>query len=315
MKYDNILYKTAAMVLAAGVLLPVACEDDRETIPPTLDVTTGRTDVEADTLRLISYNILEGMKLDKADDFDNFVAWVREQDPDILALQEANKLSQEQLEAVANRYGHEYVVTNLKSDDNYPVALTSRYPIEVVQKITDKVSHGAIHARIKGIDIVVLHLWPQSYAPSEGFSGYSPTAADGDAYRLEEIERMLEQTIRRYPERRNWLMTGDFNSHSELDAAAHASARNYDVHNTILTSGYFDCLRYAHDYFIRSTPTAYGGWVEGAGTVGSRIDFVYGSKTLLPDITRSWIIQDAFTDAYSDHYPCLLEWRYYPEEL
>jgi len=44
------------------------------------------TSVQPETLRFISYNILEGMKLDKAQNFDNFVDWVKEKDPDFMAL-------------------------------------------------------------------------------------------------------------------------------------------------------------------------------------------------------------------------------------
>ena len=119
-------------------------------------------ELEVDTLRLISYNILEGMKLDQTTGKTELAAWVRSMNPDILALQEANRFTQESLERLAASYGHPYVVTNIKKGDNYPVALTSKYPVEVIAKITEGVSHGAIHARIRGVNIVVLHLWPHA---------------------------------------------------------------------------------------------------------------------------------------------------------
>lgn len=309
----NRIYRLLTLaILSVGVVVGLGSCNDDEQIVPTLSVGNNTGDAKVDTMRLISYNILEAMKLDKANNYDNFVAWVSEQAPDILALEEANYLTQEKLEAMAARWGHQYVVTNIKSDDNYPVALTSKYPINVVQKITDKVSHGAIHATINGINIVVLHLWPQAYAPtSSSYSGYSATAVDGDAYRVEEINRFLDMTIRATPQERNWLMMGDFNSSSPLDAADYSGTRNYDVHTEILASGYYDCLRHMHSYFIRSTPTVYGGWVEGSSIGGARIDFIYGSRTMMPDITRSEVIMDEFTNTHSDHYPCLVEFRHY----
>lgn len=310
---NAMILRLGALAMSATVFAVcfTACGgDDKAT--PELSVTEGQSSIKVDTMRLISYNTLEAMKLDAANNYDNFVAWVQQMKPDILALEEANHITQEALSALAARWGHSYVVTNLKTDDNYPVALTSKYPIEVVQKITDKVSHGAIHARIQGVDIVVLHLWPQSYAPtSTSYSGYSATAADGDAYRLEEINRFLDLTIRAMPTRKNWLMMGDFNSVSSLDADAYVSTRNYAVHDEILASGYYDTRRYMHNFFTRSTPTVYGGWVEGVSTGGSRIDFIYATKTMLPDLIRAEIIMDAFTNVKSDHYPCMVEFRHY----
>ena len=120
------------------------------------------------------------MKLDKDTNYDNFVAWVSEQAPDILAIEETNGFTKETLTALANRWGHSHA--EICKETGYPVSLTSKYPIEVISRIRKGVSHGGIHAQIKGINILVLHLYPQSYAPS------GSTAANGDAYRLEEIQ-------------------------------------------------------------------------------------------------------------------------------
>ncbi|MCS3333575.1 hypothetical protein NXU97_07240 [Bacteroides xylanisolvens] len=81
----------------------------------------------------------------------------------------------------------------------------------MVSRILDGVWHGGIHVKIKGINILVLHLYPFSYTPS------GSNAANGDAYRLEEIQTYLDNTIRKYPDEKYWLMMGDFNSFSPLD--------------------------------------------------------------------------------------------------
>jgi len=70
----------------------------------------------------------------------------------------------------------------------------------VVSRILDGVWHGGIHVKIKGINILVLHLYPFSYTPS------GSNAANGDAYRLEEIQTYLDNTIRKYPDEKYWLM-------------------------------------------------------------------------------------------------------------
>ncbi|MGL4292645.1 MAG: endonuclease/exonuclease/phosphatase family protein [Bacteroidales bacterium] len=259
---------------------------------------------EQTSMRLISYNILEGMKLDKAGNYDKFVKWVKDKDPDILALQEANKFTQQSLEELAKRFNHPYVVTNIKTDDNYPVALTSKHPIEVVRKLTKNVSHGAIHARIKGVNLVILHLWPMSYGDKEG------VYPDGDAYRLGETKLFLDSTLRKYPEQPKWLVMGDFNAVSPLDKndLAGGANRNYVVHEHILSSNLKDALRQNYNYFIRSCPTVYGGWVPN-GSNGSRIDFIYGTQPVLRDMTHAEMIMDDFTDNYSDHYPMMIEFR------
>lgn len=256
-----------------------------------------------DTLRLVSYNILEGMKLDQTAGKTGLAAWVRSMNPDILALQEANKFTQESLERLAASYGHSYVVTNIKKGDNYPVALTSKYPVEVVAKITEGVSHGAIHVRIKGVNIVVLHLWPHA----TGSNGYP----DGNSYRMGEITAFLDGTLKAHPGENRWLMMGDFNSVSPLDIddLPGGVGLNYDVHTKILGSGYHDLMRSYRGYFIPSCPTA-----AFAGGNDTRIDFIYGSSAMLSDMTCVETIRDDFTDTRSDHYPLMTEFRVYTTE-
>lgn len=257
-------------------------------------------ELAVDTLRLISYNILEGMKLDQTAGKTELAAWVRSMNPDILALQEANKFTQESLERLAASYGHPYVVTNIKKGDNYPVALTSKYPVEVIAKITEGVSHGAIHVRIRGVNIVVLHLWPHA----TGSNGY----ADGNSYRMAEITAFLDGTLKAHSGEVRWLMMGDFNSVSPLDAddLPGGVGLNYDVHTKVLGSGYHDLMCSYRGYFIPSCPTA-----AFAGGNDTRIDFIYGSSAMLSDMTCVETVRDDFTDTRSDHYPLLTEFRVY----
>jgi len=257
-------------------------------------------ELEVDTLRLISYNILEGMKLDQTTGKTELAAWVRSMNPDILALQEANRFTQESLERLAVSYGHPYVVTNIKKGDNYPVALTSKYPIEVIAKITEGVSHGAIHVRIRGVNIVVLHLWPHATGSNDH--------TDGNSYRMAEITAFLDGTLKAHPGEVRWLMMGDFNSVSPLDAddLPGGIGLNYDVHTKILGSGYHDLMRSYRGYFIPSCPTA-----AFAGGNATRIDFIYGSSAMLSDMTCVETVRDDFTDTRSDHYPLMTEFRVY----
>ena len=262
-------------------------------------------ELEVDTLRLISYNILEGMKLDQTTGKTELAAWVRSMNPDILALQEANRFTQESLERLAASYGHPYVVTNIKKGDNYPVALTSKYPVEVIAKITEGVSHGAIHARIRGVNIVVLHLWPHA----TGSNGY----ADGNSYRMAEITAFLDGTLKAHPGEVRWLMMGDFNSRSRVDNWYYGYPENDTrllVHNHILDhTDLKDIIaeRYPGS-FISST---YGN---------ARIDYMYASPSMYARVVNALTVMDKWTTATqspyvsnfydpSDHRPILVDFE------
>ena len=89
----------AAFLLALCAALPLAAQSEKP-------------------LKIIAYNILEGMKNDTTAGKQEFAAWVRTQDPDILALQETNGFTQESLQALAESYGHPYAI--LCKEPGYP---------------------------------------------------------------------------------------------------------------------------------------------------------------------------------------------------
>ena len=123
------------------------------------------------------------MKLDKAQNFDNFVDWVKEKDPDFMALCECNAFTEESLTALAGRYGHPYAI--LCKESGFPVGLTSKYPIELRNRLLEDVPlwHGAIHTRIKDINVVVLHLYPfGTYPNGQGAAGTGNTYRDRETW-------------------------------------------------------------------------------------------------------------------------------------
>lgn len=303
-KFSKILY--AAMALAMAVC-NFSCNDNEELPTGNLEIDGGPS-VTTETLKVLSYNVLEGMKLDKANNYDNFVAWVKEQAPDMMAIEETNGFTKETLTALATRWGHSYA--EMCKEDGYPVSITSKHPIEVVSRIRNGVYHGGIHVKIKGLNILVLHLYPFSDAPSG--SGL----ADGDAYRLKEIQTYLDNTIRKYPNEKYWMMMGDFNSFSPLDKKdfSQGATRDYKVHQTILDNGYRDPIREMNTNFVRSCPTIYGGWTGPTeSNKGSRIDFIYVSGEVMRNTLNAQILMDTFTDNHSDHYPVMVNCRIYNE--
>ena len=263
---------------------------------------------KAQTVRLMDYNIADGMWYDQYNRYDRFVAWVRTQDPDVFAICEGathwnehkKTVSKEQmprylpdsLHLLAERWGHPYTAIG-PYQDNYPVAFTSKYPIEVVQRIGEGLSHGALHVKINGVNYVVLHLWPQRYSMGD------KTRKDngGEAFRVEEMRRILDATILnpKFAGEKHWLMMGDFNSHSPLDKPFHGT-RNYDVHDLVRSA-------YSHDIV--------GDWFSGEfvpSTTGgkARIDFIYCTDGIWDGVKRVETVHDAFTDKASDHRPIVV---------
>lgn len=276
---------------------------------------TGQTVPEEEkpvkTLKVLSYNICEAMKHDAEFNYDHFVEWVNEQDPDIFCIEEANNLDESKLAALAVRWGHKHIVTNCGHVwSHYPVAMTSRYEIQGMERITenDGVFHGGIHAVINGIDVLVLHLYPfkeirdvvrwENKIDLDGDHDI-----DGDDYRVREIDIYMEKTIKKYPER-NWLMMGDFNSVSPLDKVFYTNEDAFVTHEHVLKE-YKDLVKIKHESYQRSAPTIRYGWKPGV--IGRRIDFMYGTQSMANKLIRADFIHDEFTEQHSDHYPIMAE--------
>ena len=122
----------------------------------------GCTKSEEKTLRLINWNIQNGMWDGQNDNYDRFVNFVKAQDPDVCVWCEAQSIwktdSDQAMAAedrylvhnwgeLAARYGHKYWAVG-GHRDNYPQVITSKYPINVVSNILGYesdviVAHGA----------------------------------------------------------------------------------------------------------------------------------------------------------------------------
>lgn len=248
--------------------------------------------------RIISYNILEGMKTDTTKGKARFVDWVKTQDPDILALEECNKFTQLSLEEMAHKYGHPYAL--IVKETGYPTGITSKYPIVNAHKVTDNMTHGFIVAQIKDLNILVLHLNPHKYPK-----------------RREEIDVILS-TIAAAPSHKKWIMMGDFNSFSPLDKENYADGKavarlkqgNEQFHHNNLVDGQYidyDVQKRILDFGFKDT----GKTMDKENKVkGNRIDYIYVSKDLISKVTTAHFINDSFTATYSDHKPIIMEFKH-----
>ncbi len=297
----------------------------------------------ANTLRVLYWNIQNGMWSDQHNNYDNFVKWVKKYNPDVCVWCESETIYKDHTDAsqsaslrflpagwgsLAARYGHSYTATG-GDRDNYSQTITSRYPIETLLKITDSdvagkpISHGAaiqqVNVNGKLINVVTLHMWPQAYAygvTGEANRNESANRKEGDYYREFEIKYIIKETINnsKYAAQQDWLMMGDFNSRSRLDEWYYnygdLNDTRYLVHNHILdNTDMVDIIAtYYPGCFITST---YGT---------ARIDFMYASPSMYGTIENTVTVMDKWTTAKqspyvsnfydpSDHRPILTDFN------
>lgn len=292
-------------------------------------------------LRLLYWNIQNGMWSGQEDNYNAFVSWVKERRPDICVWCEAetiyktgtdNKLSAEDRYLVggwkklARRYGHRYIYVG-GHRDSYPQVITSRYPIENVVRITGSlpdsiIVHGAGWAKVKirgrYINIVTLHTSPMAYSFRLKYASREEQKADaanngGDRYRRMEMEYICSSTVLSDSKAAEgyWIMMGDFNSVSRKDNAYYGYPEDdprFLTHDYILeNTPYIDVVKEKHpDCFFRSAQS------------NTRIDFVYATPALMNKVTGADIIEDDYTTPVrsievhsffrpSDHLPILID--------
>ena len=298
-------------------------------------------------LRLLYWNIQNGMWDGQDDDYGRFVTWVKQQDPDVCVWCEAQPIykngTADKLDDLAEwrkdepllafwkelaaSYGHEYISLS-GHRDNYPQVVTSRYPIEAVERIIGNgadsvVSHGALWARVqladKPINIVTLHTWPLKWFMGIDYSQIEESSAahGGDFYRALEMQYICEHTILKAedPDNEYWMMMGDFNSISIQDNWVYEyepDDTRFLVHDYILGKTPY------HDIIAERHPGAFFTSTGGR----RRIDYVYTTKALRDCVRDARILTDSYTQPVrdslnisnfyhpSDHRPILVDYAF-----
>lgn len=250
-------------------------------------------------LRVLLFNIQNGMWADQGNNFNNFVSFVSKYDPDVCIFCEAQSLwktgeaveasskdfqlftsrsgrgsttvpfENAQWKALAERFGHPYHAVGSYKDD-YPQVITSKYPITTVKRISSNLTHGAGHFQVtiggETVNFVSLHLWPFKYAKSvwdkdEETKEASAAKLEGYDDDAREVESILNATLSRTDCGDNWLIMGDTNTVSPIDG---------DYYDTIAYSrwdseGYKWVL--AHEAFRNYVPRLFDMLREGAGSL------------------------------------------------
>lgn len=262
-------------------------------------------------LKFISYNVYWGMKSDKTEGKQQFAEWAKKQDADIIAWQEMNHFTREKLEKFAASYGHKYAVLlkespNPDDDEFFPVALTSKYPIVNVNKVTDNLWHGALYADIGNYHFIVTHMnpfWTEK--------------------RIDEINLIIDSVKYSKDPKGKWILAGDLNSFSPADKAEYDKGHllndikekeakrpilhnlvdgqlNYEVQQNLLDAGFIDALKLKYKEF---TPTAPTKIFYDQSSTPLRYDYIYITPALKNSVIDMKVLKDEFTDQYSDHYP------------
>ncbi len=267
-------------------------------------------------LKVISYNIWNGFDWGKDQqrrtDLQN---WMNNQDADVVALQELCKYTPEKLKEDALKWGHNYSV--LLKETGYSVGITSRYPIELKEKITKGLHHGALHCQIKGIDFIVVHLHP------------------GSIKRRGEEVGILREKIKQVKKKNPaYIILGDFNAHSPFDADLYLADGllkekyregnkdkgikgnffnddlDYSVMASFLSLPLYDVIA-SHTKGIaergsfpgRALGKVYNRTTEDLVASLERIDYILVSAVLQKKCTTAGVYNGASNWYLSDHYP------------
>lgn len=253
-----------------------------------------------DNFRILSYNVLHGFE-SNPEIMDKYVAWVKTIDPDIVAFQEMNKFTDKSLKELAARYGHYY--SAISKENGYPVAITSKYPIRDLIKVDDHMEHGYMYAKIKDINLFVIHLSSWSFFLRE-----------------KEIRRILSHAAL-IPENEKVVITGDFNSLCETDSLTHQDGYidrlkrreqkdprykalnngklDYSVIHSLKDAGYSDSFLMFHNAFTRAFPKHL-----------RRVDYMFLNPQMAKYVVSSDFIYDDKNNEISDHFPLLVKFKF-----
>ncbi|MEM7475993.1 MAG: endonuclease/exonuclease/phosphatase family protein [Planctomycetota bacterium] len=257
----------------------------------------------------------EYVTLDKADP----EAWVLSQQPDVVGLQELTDIKPERLQELAEAWGHQN--SSLLKTSGFSVGLTSRWPIETIEKRVRDMHHGYLHAKTEGVHYFVVHLSPFKWE-----------------VRRREAKILMGKIAPLLKQNENVVVLGDFNAVSEEDQswleakrnvkilaakkesdAKHGHVQNlkdgkfdYEVMNIFFRGGLKDS---ATGHLPQSFETRVSlntvMWNQNKTTTeeGERIDFILCSEGMQEAVQSCQIITKGEVNKISDHYPVVVDFE------
>lgn len=247
-----------------------------------------------DPLKIINWNVLYRFNHHRS--IEEAGKWIVGQQPNIIAFQELNGISGKRLGELAMRWGHAHAVTHKES--GFPVGLTSKEPIEVIERQSRGYHHGFLHCKTYGIHFFVVHFWPG---------------------KSEEVDRILERIAPLLERKEKVVILGDFNGCSRKDEAflvenAKLRKRDYTFVDKVEAKGFVDIV-HKHDPDAKvscPSPITIPRWskdMEELKLKRYRIDFVFADASLAEDSLSGTISLAREIDAISDHYPVIVEFK------
>lgn len=123
--------------------------------------------------------------------------WTKNQSADLVILTELVSFKEKDLVTLGKVCGYPH--TALLKEEGYPVGVLSRQPVKTISKQVDGFWHGMMHVQTQGIDVIATHLSPFEWS-----------------YRLDEATKIVDYIHKQ--NLKDYLVAGDLNAHSPLDA-------------------------------------------------------------------------------------------------
>lgn len=271
----------------------------------TISLSTKVQSQEVDSIRIMSYNIWNGLT-EGEEKRGQFIEFMKDMDPEIVGYQELCGFTQEKLEELAKEIGHPYAI--IQKTGGYPVGISSKKPITLVEKRTEGYGHGMLHVQSYGLDLIVTHLNPFyvaerqkqainiiNYVQSKNITDNIILMGDMNAHSPSDAD-YLERVAKTHPERNSGgLNEGNF---------------DYSVIATFLAYPLVDiCQRYVEPEHRETYPTLVFATNDEKRMkrFPNRIDFLMISPNLLDSVYNATIHNHGKADYISDHYPISMD--------
>ena len=232
-----------------------------------------------------------------------FIDWLNVTKPDILCLQETKAMKEQVDVALIEKQGyHHYWFSAEKKGYSGVAIFSKKNPVNV--SYGSGIGHMDFEGRILRLDFEKLSVM-SLYLPS----GTNTNRLNYKFKFMDEFKVYIDNLKLKFP---NLIICGDYNiCHQAIDI--HDPIRNKTVSgflpeerdwlNRFINSGFIDSFR-----FLNPEPNKYTWWSYRANArknnKGWRIDYALVSKSLKKNISKSFILSEAF---HSDHCPVGLE--------
>jgi endonuclease/exonuclease/phosphatase family metal-dependent hydrolase len=111
---DITKYSMKLILILYPIFLLISCHTDIE-----------QTEQSESKLRIVSYNVWYGFTK-VAERKEHWIEWMKNQNPDIVSLQELNGYTADKLKEDAKIWDHSF--SDILKEDGFPTGVTSRYP-------------------------------------------------------------------------------------------------------------------------------------------------------------------------------------------